>query len=116
MGAVEFSPLAFGLAQELKDHGQRRLAAAIAFGLPGAMAHGGESAFDGVGRPQVGPVFGVEALQAFKHEKLDVPVVSMSGYDEQEAFSRFHGNGLAGFVMKPFDPETLMLRIKKALT
>ena len=56
-----------------------------------------------------------KSLQAFKHQ-LDVPVVSMSGYDEQEAFSRFHGNGLAGFVMKPFDPETLMLRIKKALT
>ena len=61
MGAVEFSPLAFGLAQELEDHGQRRLAAAVAFGLPGAMAHGGESAFDGIGRPQVGPVFGQEA-------------------------------------------------------
>ena len=61
MGAVEFSPLAFGLAQELKDHGQCRLAAAVAFGLPGAMAHGGESALDGVGRPQGGPVFGQEA-------------------------------------------------------
>ena len=60
------TPLALrliGLAQELEDHGQHRLAAAVAFGLPGAMAHGGESAFDGVGRPQVGPVFGREVVE-----------------------------------------------------
>jgi CheY-like chemotaxis protein len=37
----------------------------------------------------------------------DARVILMSGYSEQEAFGRFTGEGLAGFVQKPYDVETL---------
>jgi len=37
----------------------------------------------------------------------DGKVVLASGYNEQEATSRFAGKGLAGFVQKPYLPQTL---------
>jgi DNA-binding response OmpR family regulator len=36
----------------------------------------------------------------------------MSGYEEHEIAQRFEGKGLAGFVQKPFDPDTLIARLQ----
>ena len=45
----------------------------------------------------------------------DVQVVLCSGYNEQEATSRFTGKGLASFVQKPYRPEVLMEAIHAAI-
>lgn len=45
----------------------------------------------------------------------DTRIVLMSGYDEDEAGSRFEGQGLAGFVHKPFRLEDLRQRLRTAL-
>jgi len=37
----------------------------------------------------------------------DVKVILSSGYNEQEATSRFSGTGLAGFIQKPYHPDAL---------
>jgi len=37
----------------------------------------------------------------------DVKVILSSGYNEQEATCRFTGKGLAGFIQKPYHPDTL---------
>lgn len=59
---------------------------------------------------------GVETLRSMKGIAPDVPVILMSGYNEREALSRFHGDGLAGFVKKPFTAEILAKHIAKART
>ncbi|MDX8392093.1 MAG: PAS domain S-box protein [Mariprofundaceae bacterium] len=45
----------------------------------------------------------------------DVRVVLSSGYNEQDATNRFAGQGLAGFVQKPYSPEALRDRIAAVL-
>jgi hypothetical protein len=40
----------------------------------------------------------------------------MSGYDEQEATSHLAGEGLAGFVPKPFTFHDLRDRLRQALS
>jgi len=36
----------------------------------------------------------------------------MSGFNEQDAIHRFAGKGLAGFLQKPFKPETLYNKLQ----
>ncbi|WP_414662839.1 PAS domain-containing hybrid sensor histidine kinase/response regulator [Horticoccus sp. 23ND18S-11] len=50
---------------------------------------------------------GEETFRQLRHLNPGVRVVLMSGFNEQEAVSRFTGKGLAGFVQKPFDLESL---------
>jgi PAS domain S-box-containing protein len=45
---------------------------------------------------------GVEAYAEIRRIASEVPVVLMSGYSRAEATSRFTGEGLAGFLAKPF--------------
>jgi len=45
----------------------------------------------------------------------DVRVVLSSGYNEQDATNRFAGQGLAGFIQKPYPPEALRARMKEVL-
>ena len=45
----------------------------------------------------------------------DLEVLLMSGFNEQEAVSRFTGKGLASFIQKPFDPEELLAKIRQIL-
>jgi len=45
----------------------------------------------------------------------DVPIVLMSGYHEDEVGAAFDGDGLAGFVQKPFTPADLAKRMRVAL-
>ncbi len=55
---------------------------------------------------------------AFREMRLvdpDVRVLLMSGYNEQEAMSRFIGKGLAGFLQKPFKVGSLRARLREIL-
>ncbi len=45
---------------------------------------------------------GEEAFRAIRDLKPDARVLLMSGFNEQEAITRFAGKGLAGFLQKPF--------------
>ena len=45
----------------------------------------------------------------------DAKIVLCSGYNEQEATSRFTGKGLAGFVQKPFEMSKLIGAVRAAL-
>jgi DNA-binding NtrC family response regulator len=45
---------------------------------------------------------GESAFTELRRIKGDVRVVLMSGFNEQEAISRFTGKGLASFLQKPF--------------
>ncbi|HEX7500325.1 MAG TPA: hypothetical protein VF524_08465 [Polyangia bacterium] len=38
-----------------------------------------------------------------------------SGYNEQDIVSRFAGNGLAGFVQKPYTTEDLLAKVRAVL-
>jgi DNA-binding NarL/FixJ family response regulator len=44
----------------------------------------------------------------------DLRVVLTSGYNEQEAVDRFTGQGLAGFVQKPYRLADLVRAIEQA--
>ncbi len=46
---------------------------------------------------------GEEAFCELRRIKQDVKVILCSGYNEQEATSRFTGKGLAGFLQKPYE-------------
>ena len=50
---------------------------------------------------------GADTFRILRQLKPDVRVILMSGYNEQEATSRFAGKGLAGFLHKPFSPREL---------
>lgn len=45
---------------------------------------------------------GAEVFQRLRRVRPDVRVILVSGYNEQEATSRFVGKGLAAFMQKPF--------------
>jgi two-component system, cell cycle sensor histidine kinase and response regulator CckA len=45
----------------------------------------------------------------------EIRVVLMSGFNEREAIHRFIGQGLAGFLQKPFRAESLRERMKEIL-
>ena len=50
---------------------------------------------------------GQSCFRALREINPDVRVILSSGYNEQEATSRFAGRGLAGFIQKPYLPEAL---------
>jgi PAS domain S-box-containing protein len=58
---------------------------------------------------------GEEAFHELRRIRADVPVILASGFSEQEATSRFAGKGLAGFLEKPFSPQTLLERVRETL-
>jgi signal transduction histidine kinase/CheY-like chemotaxis protein len=62
--------------------------------------------------PDIG---GAEVFREVRAIRPDVPVVLMSGYHEDEAGAAFDGDGLAGFVQKPFTPADLAKRMRVAL-
>ena len=51
---------------------------------------------------------GVEAFRRIKELQPDLPVVLTSGYSAQETTGRFDGDGIAGFIQKPFMPSALV--------
>jgi len=58
---------------------------------------------------------GEELFGKLRRIHPSVPVLLMSGYNEQDATSRFAGKGLAGFVAKPFSLKTLTHEVREAM-
>ena len=58
---------------------------------------------------------GVDAFREIRSLDESVPVLLMSGYNEQDAVMRFAGKGLAGFVQKPFTVDVLRERLMSVL-
>lgn len=46
---------------------------------------------------------GVATYREMKQRRPDIPIVLCSGYTEQDAAQHFHGEGLAGFLQKPYE-------------
>ena len=58
---------------------------------------------------------GEEAFRELKNIKQDVKIILSSGYNEQDIVERFIGRGLAGFIQKPYQTETLAAELKRIL-
>lgn len=58
---------------------------------------------------------GEEVFRELRRIRPDVRVVLSSGYNEEDATSRFAGKGLAGFLQKPYTPATLWETLEQAL-
>jgi len=58
---------------------------------------------------------GEETFRELRKLNPDVRVILSSGYSETESTQRFNGKGLAGFVQKPYLPDTLQKAVEKAL-
>ncbi len=59
---------------------------------------------------------GEETFRQLRHLRPGVRVVLMSGFNKDDAISRFTGKGLAGFVQKPFTIETLHAAVREVAT
>ncbi|NIA13520.1 MAG: PAS domain S-box protein [Nitrospiraceae bacterium] len=59
---------------------------------------------------------GDEAFRGIRRIRGDVPVVLSSGYNEREAIERFSGEGLAGFLQKPYQAEQLLDKLGEVLS
>jgi DNA-binding response OmpR family regulator len=57
---------------------------------------------------------GESAFNELRRIREDVRVVLMSGFNEQEAVSRFAGKGLTSFLQKPFGFEELSKVVQAA--
>jgi DNA-binding response OmpR family regulator len=58
---------------------------------------------------------GEETFAELRKVDGGVPVVLSSGYDEQEARSRFAPHDLAGFLQKPYRSPTLVAEVRRCL-
>jgi CheY-like chemotaxis protein/two-component sensor histidine kinase len=58
---------------------------------------------------------GSDALNAIQEIRPDTKIVVVSGYSEETVTTELQGRSLAGFLQKPFLPETLMARVRTAL-
>ncbi|MDQ6992830.1 MAG: ATP-binding protein [Mariprofundus sp.] len=58
---------------------------------------------------------GKSCFTELKRINPEVKVVLSSGYNEQEATDRFAGQGLAGFIQKPYLPDALKTTMRQAL-
>jgi len=59
---------------------------------------------------------GEETFAELRRLREDVKVILCSGYNEQEAMSRFEGRGLAGFIQKPYKLPRLEAMLRRALS
>jgi CheY-like chemotaxis protein len=58
---------------------------------------------------------GQECFERLRELDPQVRVVLSSGYNEQDAINRFTGDGLAGFIQKPYRAKGLLAAVGKAL-
>jgi hemerythrin-like metal-binding protein/PAS domain S-box-containing protein len=58
---------------------------------------------------------GEDAYHHLRRAGAIVPVILSSGFGQEEAFSRFRGKGLAGFLPKPYRFQTLVDILSRAL-
>ncbi len=59
---------------------------------------------------------GVQTFHLLRSIKPDVKVLLMSGYTEEEAVSQFTGEGLAGFIQKPFSNDELKQKLSSIMS
>ncbi len=59
---------------------------------------------------------GEETFRALRRIRPAVPVVMSSGFTEQEITARLAGQGLAGFLQKPYSMAALREKVRQALT
>jgi DNA-binding NtrC family response regulator len=60
-------------------------------------------------------ISGEEAFDEIRRIRPDARVVLVSGYSEERAAQHFADKDLAGFLKKPFLPETLIEKVREAL-
>ena len=58
---------------------------------------------------------GSEVFEAIRALRPEAKVVLASGYSEEHVTAELAGRGLAGFLHKPFLPETLLARVRAAI-
>ncbi len=58
---------------------------------------------------------GVSAFHQLRRLQPDVKVILSSGYNEQEVTQRFAGQGLAGFIQKPYQIKNLREELQRVL-
>jgi CheY-like chemotaxis protein len=58
---------------------------------------------------------GEECFKELKRIRPDITVVLSSGYNEQDLMDRFAGQGLAGFIQKPYKTAKLRDKLLEAL-
>ncbi len=58
---------------------------------------------------------GEAAFREMRQLQPAIKVILSSGYNEQEAMSRFQGKGLRGFIQKPYGPRDLLAKIQAVL-
>jgi PAS domain S-box-containing protein len=58
---------------------------------------------------------GIDTFQAIRALRPDARVVLVSGYAEERLTTELAGTGLAGFLKKPFLPESLLARVREVL-
>ena len=59
---------------------------------------------------------GEEAFRAIRQISPGVRVILSSGYSEESATGRFSGLGLAGFIQKPYQLDTMIATLRQAVT
>ena len=59
---------------------------------------------------------GEEVLRVIRRIRPGLPVILISGYNEQELSSRFAGKGLAGFIQKPLRPQVPLTKVREVLS
>ena len=58
---------------------------------------------------------GDEVFEILQRVRPEVPVVLSSGYSEKHATRSFSGNGLAGFIQKPYQAPQLVAKLREVL-
>ena len=58
---------------------------------------------------------GEETFKELQKLRPDVPVVLMSGYNQQDVLVNFHTKGLASFLQKPFTIDTLRAVLRNVI-
>jgi PAS domain S-box-containing protein len=58
---------------------------------------------------------GATTLAVLRKVRPEIPVILMSGYNEQDAVSQFGSKDVAGFIQKPFQQEHLQAIVQRAL-
>jgi len=58
---------------------------------------------------------GEETLARMRALGTDIPVILSSGFNEVDAVSRFQGQGLAGFLQKPYKATALVEKVRSVI-
>ncbi|MEC3875314.1 response regulator transcription factor [Chryseobacterium salviniae] len=59
---------------------------------------------------------GIEILSAIKSMGKDIPVIMLSSMGQEEVVLNAFDLGASDFIVKPFSPSELMLRVKRFLS